>query len=200
LVRGFDFDELSSQIIQPPKHIRLNNKDYILVPEASGKLNILSRQGKSRIEVKEDIEFSAAQWFPHKNNFVSISSKGNLITVNENGNISSQPAGENGNVKIAANDKFLVTMADNTLKINDKVINLDYGLYTSPTIFISGNKTFISITDTQAQRVYIFDENANLLPGFPLYGNSEISPLSNGATSNIFSVQGGENEIILYQF
>src|SRR5690606_389102 len=107
LVRGFDFDELSSQIIQPPKHIRLNNKDYILVPEASGKLNILSRQGKSRIEVKEDIEFSAAQWFPHKNNFVSISSKGNLITVNENGNISSQPAGENGNVKIAANDKFL---------------------------------------------------------------------------------------------
>src|SRR5690606_36185503 len=123
LVRGFDFDKLSSQIIQPPKHIRLNKKDYILVPEASGKLNILSRQGKSRIEVKEDIEFSAAQWFPHKNNFVSNSSKGNLITVNENENISSQPAGENGNVKIAANDKFLVTMADNTLKINDKVIN-----------------------------------------------------------------------------
>src|SRR5690606_10606676 len=98
-VRGFDFDKLTSHIIQPPKHIRLNNKDYIIVPESSGKLNILSRQGKSRIEVKDNIEFSATPWFHNKNNFVSISSKGNLITVNENGNVASAPAGENGNIK-----------------------------------------------------------------------------------------------------
>ena len=200
LVRGFDFDKLSSNIIQPPKHIRLNNKDYIIVPESSGKLNILSRQGKSRIEVKDNIEFSATPWFPHKNNFVSISSKGNLITVNENGNVASAPAGENGNIKLSSNSNLIVTIADNTLTIGDKVINLDYGLYTSPSIFNSGGKTFISITDTQAQRVYIFDEKANLFPGFPLYGNSDIRFLSDKTGSNIFSVQGDENEIILYQF
>src|SRR5690606_12491253 len=137
LVRGFNFDKLSSQIIQPPKHIRLNNKDYILVPESSGKLNILSRQGKSRIDVKEDIDFSASEWFPHKNNFISISSKGELITVNEKGNISTEAVGESGNLRLVANDNLLVTMADNTLKINDKVINLDYGLYTSLVIFTS---------------------------------------------------------------
>src|SRR5690606_29042592 len=117
LVRGFDFDKVSSNIIQPPKHIRLNNKDYILVPESSGRLNILSRQGKSRIEVKDNIEFSATPWFPHKNNFVSISSKGNLITVNENGNVASAPAGVNGNIKLSSNSNLMVTIANNTLTI-----------------------------------------------------------------------------------
>lgn len=199
-VTGFDFKKVSSDIIQPPKHIRLNNKDYILVPESSGKLNILSRQGPPRIEVKNDIDFSASPWFPYKGNFITVSSEGKLVKVSENGSVSRETIGENGNIKIAANEKVLAIMADNTLKINDRTVNLDYGLYTSPVIFNSGNKTYISLTDTQAQRVYIFDEKANLLPGFPLYGNSEIRILNNGNGSNIFSVQGGENEVILYKF
>ena len=199
-INGFDFEKVSSDIIQPPKHIRLNNKDYILVPESSGKLNILSRQGGARIDVKDDVDFSASPWFPYKGNFVSVTSEGKLVKVFENGSVSTETIGENGNIKIAANDKLLVIMADNTLKINDRTVNLDYGLYTAPVIFTSGNKTYISLTDTQAQRVYVFDENANLLPGFPLYGNSEIRILNNGNKSNIFSVQGDENEVILYQF
>jgi hypothetical protein len=139
-VRGFDFDKLSSEIIQPPKHIRLNNKDYILVPESSGKLNILSRQGKSRIEVKQDIDFSASQWFPYKGNFISVSSEGALIRVSENGNVSTESLGENGNIRIVANDNVLASMADNTLKINDRAVNLDYGLYTPPVILIPAIK------------------------------------------------------------
>lgn len=200
VVKGFDFDKLSSQIIQPPKHIRINNKDYILVPESSGKLNILSRQGKARIEVKKDIDFSASPWYQNNDNFISVSAEGKLLKVFENGNISTEPLGENGNIKISAKDNVLAVMADNTLKINNRVVNLDYGLYTTPVIFGAGDKIYISITDTQAQRVYIFDQNANLLPGFPLYGNSEIRLLKNDKRSNIFSVQGDENEVILYQF
>ncbi len=198
-VRGFDFDKVSSDIIQPPNHIRLNNKDYILVPESSGKLNILSRQGKSRIEVKKEIAFSASPWFPHKGNFVSISSDGKLVKVSENGNVTVEPLGENGNIRMAANVKVLAIMADNTLRINDRAVNLDYGLYTAPVIFTSGNKTYISITDTQAQRIYVFDENANLLPGFPLFGNSEIRLMNTGNNSIIFSVQGDDNEVIIYK-
>ncbi len=199
LVKGFDFTKVSSEIIQPPNHIRLNNKDYILVPESSGKLNILSRQGQSRIQVKKEIDFSATPWFPHKGNFISISSEGQLIIVRENGSVASEPIGENGNIKMAASGDIIVSLADNTLKINDRAVNLDYGLYTSPVIFNSEGKTFISLTDTQAQRIYVFDENANLHPGFPLYGNSEIRLLSTGKGSNIISVQGDDNEVILYQ-
>ena len=53
-------------------------------------------------------------------------------------------------------------------------MNLDFGLYTAPKIFYIHNKIYVAITDTQASKVYVFDSQAELLPGFPVYGNSEI--------------------------
>ncbi|MFZ0489796.1 MAG: hypothetical protein WAM00_06110, partial [Salegentibacter sp.] len=59
---------------------------------------------------------------------------------------------------------------------------------------------FITVTDLQAQRVYIFNEKAELLPGFPVYGTSKIDfgnvDIDN---RNEFVVRGDENEILLYK-
>lgn len=63
IVKGFDFEGTASAITSIPKHIRTGSKDYILVAESNGKLNILSRQGKSRISVKEKIDFQKTNGF-----------------------------------------------------------------------------------------------------------------------------------------
>src|SRR5690606_10386736 len=170
IVKGFDFKKAGSTIIQAPQHFRLNNKDYILFPEASGKLNILSRQGKSRITVKGKIDFSENEWFANNRRFVSSTEEGDLVFVNESGNIEKKPTAQNANLSVVANDNVIVSLSENILKINDEEITLDYGLYTSPKIHSVGGRTLISITDTQANRVFIFDKEANLLPGFPIYG------------------------------
>ncbi|NJW55110.1 hypothetical protein, partial [Salinimicrobium oceani] len=62
------------------------------------------------------------------------------------------------------------------------------------------NKVYVSVTDLQAHKVYLFDSNASLLPGFPIYGNSNID-LSNADDDAALElvVQGEENGVLVYE-
>lgn len=199
-VEGFDFGTTSSSIIQAPQHIRMNNKDYIVVPEGSGKLHILSRQGTSRVNVAGEIDLSENRWYSNKGNFISLSSKDEIIRIDESGKVRKEKVAEVVNPHFTATDNILVLHSENILKINNKTITLDYGLYTEPEIFSFGNKNFITITDTQAERVFVFNENAELLPGFPVYGSSRADIAPAGKNSFSLSVRGDEKGIILYEF
>ncbi|MGM1057388.1 MAG: DUF3352 domain-containing protein [Bacteroidota bacterium] len=198
-VKGFDFEKTTSEITQPPKHIRLKNKDYIVFPESNGKLNINSRQGKSRIKVKEKIDFSENEWYQNKGEFVSVNSANDLVFVDVNGNVEEKQVAFNVNLQLVATENTLVTLSENVLVINDTEINLDYGLYTQPKIFELENKTYIAVTDTQAQRVYVFDKNATLLPGFPVYGNSAIDMRIENGGNVLLTVKGEEDTVLVYR-
>ena len=199
-VDGFNFKKAGSEILQSPKHIRIKNKDYIVIPESGGKLHILSRQGNSRISVKEKIDFSENAWFLLKNHFVSTSADGNLIRIDEQGKITKEALTAGNNLHLVASENILVTLSENILNIDKKVITLDFGLYTPPKIFEGKGKTYISVTDTQANRVYLFDENATLLPNFPVYGTSAIDLNNNDGDNNLeFVVKGEENTVLVYK-
>ena len=118
-VKGFEFDKTKSEIIQPPKHIRLHNKDYILVPEASGKLNILSRRGNTRIIVKDKVNFGENEWYAYNGQFLSSDSDGNLVRIDQNGNVARQDLKLAENHKINAAAELLVSLNENILKINE---------------------------------------------------------------------------------
>jgi hypothetical protein len=199
-VTGFNFKKAASEILQSPKHIRIKNKDYIVIPETGGKLHILSRQGNSRISVKEKIDFSENEWFLNKNQFVSTTSDGKLIRIDEQGKIKKEALTAGNNLHLVASENILVTISENILNIDKKEITLDFGLYTAPIIFEGKGKTYISVTDTQANRVYLFDENAKLLPNFPVYGTSAID-LNNIDSDNnlLFVVKGEENTVLVYK-
>lgn len=199
-VRGFDFSKAASEIINPPKHIRLGRKDYILVPESSGKLHILSRTGNTRVAVKENLEFSDNEWYEYNENFVSTNASGQILKINDNGNVKKEDLNLAGNTRITATAKTLVTLSENELSIGKNSVTLDFGLYTEPQIFYINNKIYVSVTDLQAHKVYLFDSNANLLPGFPVYGNSLID-LSNADDDDALElvVQGEEKGVLVYE-
>lgn len=199
ILHGFDFDRTDSPILQSPKHIRLKNKDYIVFPEENGKLNIISRQGNSRISVKERIEPSENEWYEHKGNFVSANSAGQLVFVDEDGNVEKRGNASEANLKISATENILASISENILKINGKEITLDYGLYTAPKIFQPKGKNYITVTDTQAQRLLVFDENANLLPGFPVYANSAADMAVDKNNNILITVKGEENSVLIYR-
>ncbi|RKS55051.1 hypothetical protein BC962_0005 [Gillisia mitskevichiae] len=201
IVKGFDFKKSTTEISHAPKHIRIRNKDYIVFPEKNGKLNILSRQGKDRISIKEKIEFSESEWYENNNEFVSLSEDGELLRIDQTGKTTKKQLSSNGNLHIVANENARVILSENILTINNKEITLDFGLYSIPKIFDISGKTYIGITDTQAKKVYLFNEKAELLPNFPVYGISLID-IINSKTKNrsIMFVLGESNEVISYEF
>ena len=65
-------------------------------------------------------------------------------------------------------------MNDNVLSIRGKEVTLDLGVYTKPTIFYLNDKIYVSVTDIQNLRTYLFDSQAEAISGFPVYGASVI--------------------------
>ncbi|MFV8225013.1 hypothetical protein [Christiangramia aquimixticola] len=200
-IKGFDFENASSNIIKTPKHIRLGHKDYILIAEQDGKLNILNRQGGIRVPVTEKLDFSTNDWFGYDSKFVGTDQSGNLLEKSPQGNLTKKDLGLAENHRLAAEDDLMAYLNENELVINEKSVSLDFGLYTSPQIFKLKRRTLVAITDTQANKVYVFNKNGELLNGFPVYGSSEVD-LSNADldSKTELVVRGDENEILVYEF
>ena len=199
-VKGFKFSKTDSELLQPPKHIRIGRKDYILVNEMNGTLHILSRTGDIRVPAKKDFSFSTNKWYQYKNLFTTTNMNGELIQINESGQITTKDLELTENHSFVANNETMVTFNENELSINGKKANLDYGLYTSPQLIEANNTNYIAITDTQTSKVYLFDTNANLIEGFPVYGNSEVSIANMDNRGKLeLCVKGEDNSVLLYQ-
>ncbi|MFV9483162.1 hypothetical protein ACNI3T_04950 [Christiangramia sp. ASW11-125] len=199
-IKGFDFDGTKSTITKAPKHIRLGNKDYILIQEESGRLQILSRQGSIRVPTTNNFNISENDWYGYQSNFITTQPESNLIEVDQNGKVNLKNLDLAENNRLVANEDHLVYLNENELTINNSSVSLDFGLYTNPQLFLIGRKTYVSITDTQAKKVYVFNENAELLPGFPVYGTSEVDIANADLDKRLeMIVKGDDNEVLLYK-
>ncbi|MGO2402966.1 MAG: ribonuclease HII, partial [Mesonia sp.] len=173
---------------------------YIVVPEENGTLHILDRVGDSRVKVKEKIDFSNNAWYLHKGLFTSSSLDGKLIQISESGKLTQKNKNFTETNRIDATSNTLVSLSENELRIKGKEVNLDFGLYTAPKIFYLNNKIYIALTDTQTSKVYVFDSQAELLSGFPVYGNSQISIENIDAKGRLeFIVKGEDDSVLIYQ-
>ena len=199
-VSGFTFKKADSYISNPPHHFRINSKDYIVFSEESGKLNILHRTGGTRINVKDKINFSGNDVFLNENKFTMSDTGGNLIQIDENGKITKENLGVNNTHLMDASSKTLVTLSDNVLTIRGRKTELDYAIYTKPKIFYIDNKIYVSVTDTQSNKVYLFDSQAESIPNFPVYGTStiDLADIDNDKRVELV-VQGEEDSILVYK-
>jgi hypothetical protein len=200
VVKGFKFQGATSDIVMQVQHIRMSNKDYILVAEENGKLNILSRVGKSRVPVSKRFKFGETPIAEEGSKFVVITSDNTKVSISQGGSVNSQKLNVSNNYSfdIAFNTK--VTLDDNLLRINGKLVELPFGIYTQPGIFRVKGETYISITETQENKVYVYTTSGDLLSGFPVYGTS-AAELSDPDRSKLLQllVRGESNEVILYE-
>ncbi|WP_160114823.1 ribonuclease HII [Aquimarina sp. AU474] len=200
IVTGFGFKETETDLILPPKHIRIGTKDYILLSETNGTLTILDRLGRSRVNVKDKVDFSKNEWYQYQDKFTSTTKDGKLIQVQADGNAVTQNLKLKNDHNIMATNKTLVTFSENRLAIKGRTLELNFGVYTAPKLYYINNKIYITITDIQAKKVYLYDSNAELFPNFPVYGNSVLSLGNMDNDDNLeFVVQGEENSILIYQ-
>jgi hypothetical protein len=198
VVGGFSYKSAKNNITTQPKHFRVGRKDYIVFADGNT-MEVLDRVGKRRVNVKETIDFSGNEIFLYKNNFTTSNSRGELLQVNQNGQVNHKNLNLREKHSIATTSKTLVALSDNKLTIKTKTINLDYGDYTAPKIFYINDKIYVSVTDLQAKKVYVFDSQAKPINNFPVYGNSSIDmeDIDNDNSIEVI-VKGDDNSIIVY--
>ena len=200
IVKGFTFKGTKSAIVQRPQHIRMSNKDYIVIPEQNGTLNIVSRVGKPRVSVSDKFDFAEIPIEKEGSDFVVITKDHKKKTISQSGKINTQNLSVSESYWFVVNGKNKVTLDDNLMRINGKLVELPFGIYTPPAIFNINRKTFITTTETQEKKVYVYDLNGSVLSGFPVYGTSASSLGSASNSELLLTVKGGDHEILLYRF
>lgn len=198
LVNGFTFKSANDNISHQPQHIRINNRDYILL-KTSSKLYILDRTGRTRITPKTASTFSNQPVFYYNDKIITTNIQGDLISIDTQGNTSITNQNLNENHHIDASRKSLITLSENKLTIKGKTIELDFGAYTAPKLFYIQDKIYVAVTDVQAHKVYLFDSQGEIIPHFPVYGNSLMAlDIIDKSNALGFVVKGEDNSIILY--
>lgn len=199
IVSGFTYKKADNTINTQPQHFRIGRKDYIVFVQGN-ELEILDRVGKTRINVKNNISFSANDIYLYDNKFTATTEKGDLIQIDENGKMGSLNLSLGEKHGMAATSKTLVTLSDNILNIKSNRIELDFGDYTAPKIFYLNDKIYVSVTDLQTKKVYLFDSLGKTINNFPVYGNSsiELDNIDKGKSLE-FVTKGDSNSILIYQ-
>lgn len=199
-VNGFKLNNVIGNITATPKHIRVGSKDYIVFKTDANKWYIVNRRGGIRVPVQEKFNFSHNDIFWYNNAFTTTNSKGNLIEVTESGAIKNKtlPLAEKHYIDISGKD--FISFSENILAVNDTLVTLDFGDYTPPKIHNVTKGNLIATTDKQTNKLYVYNTNGKLLPGFPIYGKGIVDIAYDKKTGkNHVVVQGNTNEFIIYQ-
>ncbi|WP_419212536.1 ribonuclease HII [Maribacter sp. X9] len=200
IVKGFKYDTAEANILEAPQHFRIGRKDYLVFKLDNGQLRILNRVGDTRIKVKDKLSFSENPVQLYQNKFTFTSTDGRLYQIDTKGAISQSNSNLVKDHGIDATSKTLAIMNDNVLQIRDKKVELELGVYSKPTIFYLNDKIYVSVSDIQNQKVYLFDSQAEAIPNFPIYGNSIVDMADIDNDKNLeLVVKDQENSIKVYR-
>ena len=199
-VLGFKLSSLQEPLLNPPKHVRFGNKDYIILQSLEGKIKIINRQGKDRITLKDNLETSTNPVFAYRNTFSTTNKSGFLVQIDKNGNLNKSDLGLKIDHKIDMTKKSLVTLSENKLVIKGIPVILPYGNYSSPKIHYLNNTIYVTLTEYETKKVFAFYSNGDSVGGFPVYGTSVVD-ISNADNDNALEmiVQTDEDELTIYQ-
>ena len=199
-VAGFQLKKLKQPLQNPPKHIRMGTKDYIILQKIDGKVRILNRQGKDRVVLKSNANTSNNPVFAYRNTFASTNKDGNLIQIDTKGNLTESTLNLRPGHTVDMTSKSLVSFSENTLLIKGIPVELPFGNYTAPKIHYINNTIYVTLTDLDTQKVYAFYSNGTSVNGFPVYGNSKVA-LTNADDDKALEmvVQSEEDSFLIYQ-
>ncbi|MBT8222961.1 MAG: ribonuclease HII, partial [Eudoraea sp.] len=199
-VSGFTYAEAEAAVLREPQHFRVGSRDYLVFQLENGSLEILNRVGKTRVPVSQRFNFSDNRVYLYRNQFTFTDDSGRLYAIDTKGKLSASRLNLDALHRIDATSKTLATLSENNLTIKGKPITLELGVYTAPKIFYLYDKIYVSVTDLQGEKVYLFDSQAKSIAGFPVYGTAGISldDLDNDRKLELVT-KGKDKDLILYR-
>ena len=183
IINGWKLKQTKSKALYPAEHIVVGGKDYILLAEENGKLNILNRRGETRVKVKEKIDFSNNKIQVVKGKslaetrIVAIDKKGAQQNILFDGSIDNSIQFEfDQNIQYTYTKQHHILIEGEDLKINGPQMNLLYSFENKSLsvakLFNVENEHYLSVTDTNTAEAYLFREPNEMVEGFPMYGKT----------------------------
>jgi len=188
---GWSFGKTTGKVSTPVQHFRVSNKDYIVFKDA-GKIYIQDRRGETRVNIAAQFENSNNPLFLDLNGtpkIVATDKSGTVYYLYFDGKSTKKYSGNfsadhffavddlDGNKVpdfiFVDDDKLLVT-DENGKKLYD--YEFDNAIVLPPSVYtFSANQKMVGITDSRADKLYLFNPKGKQYDGFPLRGNSAFS-------------------------
>ena len=196
-VKGFN-QRANGKPLFTPKHYRFNGKDYLIYSSNNGTFNILHRNGEQRITVKGAYSFSNNPPLVLGNLFMFTNSDGTLISIDEKGGMTRKNLSLTEPFYWGGNRYVLTSLSGNILTIGNQRIELPEGKYSRPKLFRIRGMNYVSVTEQNTQKAYLYDEKGNLLKDFPVESISPIAIDVDYDKSIWIVTEKSTTELILY--
>jgi hypothetical protein len=194
-VEGWKNPAHADIVRSPVLHTIVQGKDYVIMPDQSGKITITDRQGNVRLKLKEQLPersqfiYLEAGKDLTKTKIVTIDSAGNLYKLSLSDNLERTRFADFSHVNwfmcedldqdgkqeyIAMDEKKLVTYAnDQRAQFRfsfEQPVNLIGGLYR-----FDNNDIRIGAVTVASEELYLINKGGVMAAGFPIKGNSLFS-------------------------
>jgi len=208
IVKGWEFKKAKSEIVLEPRHYVLGGKDYIFIAEQNGKVNVLNRKGERRIKLKQSFKIkdriylqtgasiSESRLVTANNqhlNYLFLNDKKDSVELDLEA-----PAThfvfDGKNMVFSGGNWFTVKEQTHPFEVeSEEVIEL------KPVVFTKKGNSYFSFT-TANDQIQLYNQNGELLSGFPVYGNSRASVGSFTQNGSLYLVGGTpEGSLFLYR-
>ena len=221
IVSGWVFPKLKDKMRLPVQYFSLNNKDYLTAIDEGGNIYCVDRGGKIRNIIKEKIPVSKKNNFfietgkdIGKTRIVYTDSTGNIIRLYFGGNVENIKIDDftenhffaytNMNEDVSPEYVFvdkqkLSVYSQNKIRYSIFDYPFESGIMYPPVFFeFPAHSKKIGISDTQSNKIYLFDETGTLHNAFPLYGNTLFSIGDINKDGELYLVVGSGNNIYSY--
>ena len=194
-VKGFKRNKVKSDIQQKLKHIRIMNKDYLILVTQDGVPFIYDRRGNIRIKLPKNLIIDQNDFYVNSNALVTINNLNQLVRVEINGDISSKQL-SNEKHKIFANENNLLIQSKAKISINNNEFDIPYGNFSGLNIFGKKDKTYYHLRDEDNNQSYLFNKIGKI-KGFPIFSKSNVD-IKFEKNQDMITCVGDDNEILLY--
>ncbi len=193
IVKGWNFISGANIAIEP-NLIQIEDKDYIVVSDDSGKVRVLNRKGEDRLKLNNQFPAQTKNYSVWKNNALSNSG---VLGSDTNGtiyflklademetfavksfegdfDIEYKDFNGDGTLDFVVINDQSVQVFKNNKKIEATISDVEFKpAYGVETFQLNENRTVNILTDKNEMKIYGYDEKGNLLNSFPIEG---ISP------------------------
>ena len=217
-VEGWNRHRAEDRVLLPIRHLVADNKDYLIVSDASGGVRILDRQGRIRIPLASDMQKSPrSELYTNATNtkkglFLTSDKEGKLLYITADGAMNRTDFG-----KYSENHFFLyedfngdqdpdfIYLDGQDLHVFDRFKNnlfshhFDVEIASKPVFFrISRSKRLLGVVSEKSREIYLIDRKGNMIVNAGLVGETPFAVGSLHGNQEINLITGVGNALFNY--